>query len=154
MRPAAVVGCRPARRGAAERAERRAGTWTATEMNAYERHKALMLDWQKYYGGRLLAPQQTAKSDADVLREQYRFIRAPEDDADESWEARLAKRYYAKLFREYAVADLSRHQARAGCLAGPLTPAAAARLTPAGAGGPHRPALAHRGGGDRRRRAV
>ncbi|KAK9835322.1 hypothetical protein WJX81_001817 [Elliptochloris bilobata] len=69
-----------------------------------------MLDWQKYYGGKLQQVEQTAKSDHDSLREQYRFIRSAEDDADESWEARLAKRYYAKLFREYAVVDLSRHK--------------------------------------------
>ena len=84
-------------------------------MNAYERHKQLMLDWQKFYSGRLPQPQQTAaKSDYDSLREAHRFIRSAEDDADDSWEARLARRYYAKLFREYAIADLSRHKVRAG----------------------------------------
>ena len=82
-------------------------------MTAYERHKQLMLDWQKYYGGRLPQLQQAAaKSDRDSLREAYRFIRSAEDDADDSWEARLARRYYAKLFREYAIADLSRHKVR------------------------------------------
>ena len=86
-------------------------------MNAYERHKQLMLDWQKYYGGRLPQLQQTAaKSDRDSLREAYRFIRSAEDDADDSWEARLARRYYAKLFREYAIADLSRHKVRQALL--------------------------------------
>lgn len=39
----------------------------------------------------------------------YRFIRRPEDDAPGTWETRLASRYYARLFREYAVADLSRY---------------------------------------------
>ena len=86
-------------------------------MNAYERHRQLMLDWQKFYGGRLPQPQNTAaKSDRDSLREAYRFIRSAEDDADDSWEARLARRYYAKLFREYAIADLSRHKVRQALL--------------------------------------
>lgn len=30
-----------------------------------------------------------------------RFIRSEEDDMDPSWEQRLVKRYYAKLFKEY-----------------------------------------------------
>lgn len=40
-----------------------------------------------------------------------RFLRGPEDDAPQapsSWGARLARRYYARLFKEYAIADLSR----------------------------------------------
>lgn len=30
-----------------------------------------------------------------------RFIRSEEDDMDHSWEQRLVKRYYDKLFKEY-----------------------------------------------------
>lgn len=30
-----------------------------------------------------------------------RFIRSEEDDKDSSWEQRLVKRYYDKLFKEY-----------------------------------------------------
>ena len=42
-----------------------------------------------------------------------RFIRSEEDDAGgDAWEVRLARRYYAKLFREYAIVDLSRYKAR------------------------------------------
>lgn len=45
-----------------------------------------------------------------------RFLRGPQDDdaaavgsaAANSWGARLARRYYARLFKEYAIADLSR----------------------------------------------
>nr|GFC45758.1 hypothetical protein [Tanacetum cinerariifolium] len=29
------------------------------------------------------------------------FIRSEEDDMDSSWEQRLVKRYYDKLFKEY-----------------------------------------------------
>lgn len=67
-------------------------------------------NFSTYAGGRLPQLQQTAKSDHDILREQYRFIRSAEDDADDSWEARLAKRYYAKLYREYAIIDLSQYK--------------------------------------------
>lgn len=42
------------------------------------------------------------------LPQSYRFIRRPEDDAPDTWEVRLARRYYDRLFREYAIADLSR----------------------------------------------
>ena len=51
------------------------------------------------------------KTDEDVLKESYRFIRKPEDDEDEdSWSVRLAKKYYSRLFREYCIADLSRYK--------------------------------------------
>ena len=32
----------------------------------------------------------------------FRFIRSEEDDAEASWEQRLARKYYAKLFKEYS----------------------------------------------------
>ncbi|CAI5999249.1 unnamed protein product [Closterium sp. NIES-64] len=47
------------------------------------------------YGG-LVVPD----TDLDVLRERYRFIRSEADDAEGTWEQRLAKRYYDKLFKE------------------------------------------------------
>lgn len=41
-----------------------------------------------------------------------RFIRDDNEDAatDDRWALRLAKRYYAKLYREYAIVDLSRYK--------------------------------------------
>ena len=50
-------------------------------------------------------------TDEDVLRQHHRFLRTAADDAQDSsadWGVRLAKRYYARLFKEYAIADLSR----------------------------------------------
>ena len=43
-----------------------------------------------------------------------RFIRSEEEDAaaEDRWALRLAKRYYSKLYREYAIVDLSRYQVR------------------------------------------
>lgn len=39
-----------------------------------------------------------------------RFIRDESDDAPGGWEVKLARKYYAKLFREYCIADLSRYK--------------------------------------------
>jgi protein FRA10AC1 len=33
-----------------------------------------------------------------------------DDDTPESWEAKLAKRYYDKLFKEYCICDLGRYK--------------------------------------------
>ncbi|KAF8403814.1 hypothetical protein HHK36_011920 [Tetracentron sinense] len=38
------------------------------------------------------------------------FIRSEEDDMDPSWEQRLVKRYYDKLFKEYCIADMSQYK--------------------------------------------
>ena len=51
-------------------------------------------------------------TDQDALRGAHRFLRSPEDEADTSWESRLAKRYYDRLYKEYAVADLSQYAAK------------------------------------------
>jgi protein FRA10AC1 len=41
----------------------------------------------------------------------YRFVReADENDTEISWEQRIAKRYYEKLFKEYAICDLKRYK--------------------------------------------
>ena len=50
----------------------------------------------------------TGPSDEDSLRAAHRFLRSEEDENDTSWESRLAAKYYARLFKEYAIADLSR----------------------------------------------
>ena len=68
------------------------------------------------------------RSDMDVVRSAHRFLWDPskskaserfdgqqwgaqeEDGPVLSWEQRLAKRYYAQLFREYALADMSRYR--------------------------------------------
>ncbi|GLD96626.1 hypothetical protein PINS_up005309 [Pythium insidiosum] len=51
--------------------------------------------------------------DLDVLRRHHQFLR--DDDADlergaRDWEVRMSVRYYRRLFREYALADLSRYR--------------------------------------------
>lgn len=81
-------------------------------LNAYERHKQFMLDYQTHYGDVPGAQQQPLplKTDFDTLKETYRFIRSEEDDLERSWEQRLAKRYHDKLFKEYCIADMSRYK--------------------------------------------
>ena len=56
----------------------------------------------KYYGKQTSSVEKPPlKTDQDTLRLGYRFIRTEEDDMDPSWEQRLVKRYYDKLFKEY-----------------------------------------------------
>ncbi|XP_061999799.1 uncharacterized protein LOC133717155 [Rosa rugosa] len=80
-------------------------------LNAYERHKKFVKDYVSYYGregsSHVKLP---VKTDQDTLREGYRFIRSEEDDMDTSWEQRLVKRYYDKLFKEYCIADMSHYK--------------------------------------------
>ena len=103
------------------------------QLNAYDRHKRYMQDLVQYYRRNETKPTATAvngphtqqhravgvgvrvavaaiKTDEDVLKESYRFIRTEEDDGaenDDAWEVKLAKKYYARLFKEYAIADFS-----------------------------------------------
>jgi hypothetical protein len=46
------------------------------------------------------------RTDLDVLRASHRFLREADDD-DGSWEAKLAQRYYDRLYREYVICDLA-----------------------------------------------
>lgn len=84
-----------------------------TDLPPGERHASFMKELLRLYGGRLPAVNSNAirstKTDHDALKESFRFIRSEEDDMDDTWEVRLAKRYYSKLYREYAIADMSRY---------------------------------------------
>ncbi|XXG48556.1 hypothetical protein AAC387_Pa02g2970 [Persea americana] len=80
-------------------------------LNAYDRHKKFVKDYIDFYGkDRNAHAVLPIKTDQDTLREGYRFIRSEEDDMDPSWEQRLVKRYYAKLFKEYCIADMSQYK--------------------------------------------
>ncbi|KAI9576530.1 protein FRA10AC1 [Glossina fuscipes] len=55
------------------------------------------------------------KRDIDIIREHHRFLWSDNEkevnaSANESWEVRLARRYYDKLFKEYCIAELSRYK--------------------------------------------
>ncbi|GJQ14937.1 hypothetical protein GpartN1_g6728.t1 [Galdieria partita] len=47
-------------------------------------------------------------TDMDVLKREYRFIRESEEEDAKAWETRLARRHYERLYKDYAIADLSR----------------------------------------------
>ena len=83
-----------------------------------ERHRKFLADYDRYYGGGAAAAAERARvirapvsTDADVVRTTFQFLRSEEDDAElGAWEARMARRYYDKLFKEYCIADLSRYR--------------------------------------------
>lgn len=95
---------------AKDRERRRTYAQSISKLNAYERHKKFIEDYVLFYGGpdALKTPQPAYKSDMDMLREEYRFVRTASDNNDSVWEKRVAKQYYDKLFKEYCIGDFSR----------------------------------------------
>ncbi|XP_061189375.1 protein FRA10AC1 homolog [Saccostrea echinata] len=80
-------------------------------MDAYTRHKKYVNDYIQYYGGSekfFKRDNSKDKTDMDVIKEHHKFL-WNEDEAD-TWEKRLAKKYYDKLFKEYCITDLSRYK--------------------------------------------
>lgn len=83
-------------------------------LDAYSRHKLLVNQYilSKGYGVEHFVRDSSGdRNDFDVLQSQHKFLWGASDEVD-SWEKRLAKAYYDKLFKEYAVADLSRYRER------------------------------------------
>lgn len=89
------------------------------QLNPYDLHKRLINEYVLKRPGDtalLLSGGRDAsrdKTDADVLREHHRFLW--DDDEEPSsgvgtWEQQLARKYYAKLFKEYCICDLSRYR--------------------------------------------
>ncbi|XP_007478851.1 protein FRA10AC1 isoform X1 [Monodelphis domestica] len=96
-----------------DREEARNRRFHLIAMNAYERHKKLVNDYILYYGGKkedFRRSGENDKTDLDVIRENHRFLWNEEDEMDMTWEKKLAKKYYDKLFKEYCIADLSRYK--------------------------------------------
>lgn len=82
-------------------------------MDAFARHKKFINDYILYYSGSKADFKRDSskdKRDIDVIKEHHRFLWNEEDDPDETWEKRLAKKYYDKLFKEYCITDLSRYK--------------------------------------------
>ncbi|KAL1240813.1 Protein FRA10AC1 [Trichinella spiralis] len=81
-------------------------------LNAYERHKRLINEYiLKHPGSSALLKRDTSKdkTDIDVIRENSKFL-WEDDDEPQTWEQKLAKRYYDKLFKEYCIGDLSKYK--------------------------------------------
>ncbi|KAL3662435.1 hypothetical protein V7S43_012761 [Phytophthora oleae] len=60
-----------------------------------------------------IATNQVTPNDLAVLKQKFQFIRDDEIDAEQgetNWQIRMSVRYYRQLFREYALADLSRYK--------------------------------------------
>ena len=77
-------------------------------LNAYDRHKKLINDYLLYHPGatNLLQRDTTNdRTDSDVLRENHQFL-WDDSESIQSWEKRMAKKYYDKLFKEYCICDL------------------------------------------------
>ncbi|XP_029465753.1 protein FRA10AC1 isoform X2 [Rhinatrema bivittatum] len=94
-----------------DREEARNRRFHLIAMDAYARHKKFVNDYILYYGGKKEDFKRSVandKNDLDIIRENHRFLWQEEDEADMTWEKKLAKKYYDKLFKEYCIADLSR----------------------------------------------
>ncbi|KAL3864472.1 hypothetical protein ACJMK2_006151 [Sinanodonta woodiana] len=83
-------------------------------LDAYSRHKMLVNTYLSFYGGSVNQFKRDSsrdKTDMDVIRENHQFLWSDEDDEDElDWGKDLAKKYYNKLFKTYAIVDLSRYK--------------------------------------------
>ncbi|XP_055921810.1 protein FRA10AC1 [Eupeodes corollae] len=75
-------------------------------LNGQERHDYIL---KTFILNKAAAQNSKHKRDIDVIRENHRFLWEDEDEPD-SWETRLAKKYYDKLFKEYCISDLSRYK--------------------------------------------
>jgi protein FRA10AC1 len=79
--------------------------YTRNSMNPFEYHKFLMHHY--VLKDNQVPEPKKFKTDRDVIYENMKFI-WNEEDQPTSWEEKLAKRYYDKLYREYCICDLSR----------------------------------------------
>nr|CAG4652282.1 EOG090X0H59 [Triops cancriformis] len=81
-------------------------------LNAYDRHKRLVNEYLlSRPGATTLLQRDTTRDrrDIDIIRENHQFL-WDETSTLETWESRLAKKYYDKLFKEYCICDLSRYK--------------------------------------------
>ena len=95
-----------------DREEWRARRYHLLSMDAYSRHKALVNQYLLSRGHGIEHFQRSTENDRNdytILRDEHKFLWEGSDDVS-SWEKRLAKAYYDKLFKEYAISDLSRYK--------------------------------------------
>ena len=95
-----------------DREEWRSRKYHYLAMDAYSRHKALVNQYLLSAGQGIEHFKRSTENDRNdytVLSEEHKFLWEA-DDKPEMWEKRLAKAYYDKLFKEYAIVDLSRYK--------------------------------------------
>ncbi|XP_074645744.1 protein FRA10AC1 homolog [Tubulanus polymorphus] len=99
-----------------DREEARIRRFHVLSMDAYSRHKMMVNNYLMYYNGSKSdfgRDSSRDKTDLDIIRENHRFLWDDDDERDDdslTWEKKLAKKYYDKLFKEYCIADLSRYK--------------------------------------------
>ena len=97
-----------------DKEEWRSRRYHLLSMDAYSRHKTLINQYLLTVGHGIEHVQRSTgrdKTDYDVLKVHHKFLWDPAPASESSsWEQRLAKSYYDKLFKEYAVSDLSRYK--------------------------------------------
>jgi len=83
-------------------------------LNAYDRHKLLVNEYLLTRPGATATVLQRDKSrdrsDIDVVRDNHRFLWDEDSGEDLTWEQRLAKKYWQKLYHEYWITDLTFYQ--------------------------------------------
>ncbi|XP_055837175.1 protein FRA10AC1 [Episyrphus balteatus] len=75
-------------------------------LNGQDRHDYIL---KNFILNKAASQNSKHKRDIDVIRENHKFLWEDEDVPD-SWESRLAKKYYDKLFKEYCISDLTRYK--------------------------------------------
>ncbi|KAG0211590.1 hypothetical protein BGX33_004192 [Mortierella sp. NVP41] len=75
-------------------------------MDAWTRHQHFIKNYVKFYNDIPPVPEKPTVTELDVLHENHRFLRSESDDQDMTWEKRIAKKYYDKLVKEYALVEL------------------------------------------------
>ena len=86
---------------------------SSSPSSAYIRHLRQADAYVRFYGGTRPAPG-TFKTERQLLEENHRFLRDDDDEpaVDQDDEKEIARKYYASLYREYALVDLSRWRER------------------------------------------
>ncbi|ORX87509.1 hypothetical protein BCR32DRAFT_215295, partial [Anaeromyces robustus] len=77
-------------------------------LDAYSRHKKFINDYFLYYNGsnEKFQKEQNIQTEYDILKKEFKFIRTEKDNDNSTWEKRIAKKYYDKLYKEYCLANL------------------------------------------------
>lgn len=77
-------------------------------LDAYNRHKKFVNDYLELYGGNIndfKRDKSKDRSDLTVVYENHKFLWDNEEDV--TWEQKVAKKYWDKLYKEYTICDLS-----------------------------------------------
>mmetsp|Transcript_1743 Transcript_1743/g.6503 ORF Transcript_1743/g.6503 Transcript_1743/m.6503 type:complete len:183 (-) Transcript_1743:1137-1685(-) len=93
-------------------ASRRDAAMRGSGMTRNERFVRSERDRKRYYGRDESDRVVKGKTDADVLRENFEFLREDDDVPLEemSYEEKLTRKHYDRMFKEYAIANLSRYR--------------------------------------------